>query len=136
MKRFIAFALVLVLVLSLAVTAFAGKPSFKLTSSSYKNKTFRYGSDCKWKFKWNSGSYYRKSGKWRAKASLAPFIWYNYDWEPAVKKAKVIKFTGKGTIQYRLKSAIRGDYLLAWVVQYKSKKWKSKKLQYTYFYVR
>ena len=56
MKRIIAFALVLVLVLSLVATAFASYyPSVKFTSSS-KNKSVKYGKTLKLKWKCNSGS--------------------------------------------------------------------------------
>ena len=65
MKKLIAFALVLVLVVTLCATAFAAKPSATLYSQ-YKNQSVKRGKTVKWVYKLKSGSYTKKYGQWRA----------------------------------------------------------------------
>ena len=66
MKKLIAFALVLVLVVTLCATAFAAKPSATLYSQ-YKNQSVKRGKTVKWVYKIKSGSYTKLYGYyWRA----------------------------------------------------------------------
>lgn len=70
MKRFIAFALVLVLVLTLCATAFAAKPTATMLSK-YKNQKVRRGKNISFQYKVDSKSYglYR-SGGWIYKRAM------------------------------------------------------------------
>ena len=103
MQKFIAFALVLVLVLSLAVTSFAAKPSVSL-STAQKKVTVKRGKSVTYKYKLNCGSYKAKSGRYRAyfysmvycKAQPS----YRADY-PSL--TSVFAFTGKGTKKVKFK---------------------------------
>ena len=105
MKKFIAFALVLVLVLSLAATAFASYyPTVKFDSGS-KNKSVKYGKTLTLKYKCNSGTgpfckVYSNTGAeiWRA-----GFTTY---FKKGSKQVKVsdYNFTGKPTVKVKYKT--------------------------------
>lgn len=97
-KRAVAFALALVLVLSLACTSAlaATKPSAKLTSVS--TTSIKRGKTQTWKYRLDSGSYKKKSGVWRSE--FAMFICKGST-SGTVYAYKDVYFTGK--INYTLK---------------------------------
>ena len=105
MKKVIAFALVLVLVLSLAATAFAGYyPTVKF-ASGYKNKSVKYGKTLTMKYKYDSGTgpfylVYSSSGQkiWRAG--------FTVHFKKGSNQLLVsdVDFTGKKTLKVKYKT--------------------------------
>ena len=122
MKRLIAFALVLVMVLALCATAFAANPSAALTNSKYKSQTVKRGKTVKWQFNMNCGSYKKKGSTWRA--AFESYI------AKGGKKGTIYAstggyFTGKGkqTFQWKIpKTVPTGKYTLAYYTLYRDNK--------------
>lgn len=99
-KRAVAFALALVLVLSLACTsALAAKPTVKLTSVNTTN--IKRGKTQVWKYKLDCCSYKKKGSVWRSR--FAMFICKG-SVKGKVYAYKDVYFTGK--VNYTLKWAV------------------------------
>ena len=121
MKKIVAFALVLVMVLTLCATAFAAKPTVTLQGN--KHKTVTRGKTYSYKFKLNCGSYKKKGSQYRAR-----FIWGDIDpWGYDFVYMDYI-FTGKGSKTWKVKFAknlYAGKYTMVYGTSYLSgKKWK------------
>lgn len=130
MKKIVAFALVLVMVLTLCATAFAAKPTMTLKGN--KHKTVTRGKTYSYKFELNCGSYKKKGTQYRAE-----YVWGRFDPKGNPFIYRDYYFTGKATKTWKVKfdkSLYTGKYTMVYGTLYLSgKKWKVAK-ESTYVY--
>ena len=130
MKKIIAFALVLVMILTLCATAFAAKPTMTLKGN--KHKTVTRGKTYSYKFELNCGSYKKKGSQFRAE-----YVWASIDPKSYATIFRDYLFTGKATKTWKIKfnkSLSAGKYTMLYGTYYLSgKKWKvAKASDYVY----
>ncbi|MBR6442683.1 MAG: hypothetical protein IKS46_03260 [Clostridia bacterium] len=122
MKRLIAFALVLVMVLTLCATAFAANPSASVVSK-YKSQTVKRGKTVKWEFQLKCGSYKRKGSTWRA--SFDSYIAKGGKKGTIYASTYTLYFTGNGkhTVKWKVpKTVPTGKYTLGYYTSYRDNK--------------
>lgn len=134
-KRLFVLLTVMVLLVTMAATAFAAKPTATLVSK-YKNQTVKAGKTISFWFKLDSGSYEKKDDAFRAKLGVLIVK------DGATKGAANWVWTGKQTYKLRAKiqkAAEAGKYTVKYTTYYRSKEaaaWKKAKTQSTKFTVK
>ena len=127
MKRLIAFALVLIMVLTLCATAFAAtKPSVSI-DKKYQNQTIKRGKTIKWAYKLNPGSYKLKNGYYRSRLFAwickgskngvlvtEPYLYDFYGKHTFTLQWKVPKKTAKGKYVHVFGTAYRKNGSDSW----------------------